>query len=98
MSQQSGISFMLVRLGVEVGGVEKARVCPQCGSAGALRGKCRQCGASLASDAVELAGLSDSEVVRQILVSVRSIRAMVLFFVVLTVIGLIAQLVLLGGP
>ncbi len=98
MSQQSGISLLLVRLGAEVGVMEKARVCPQCGSAGALRGKCRQCGTSLASDAVELSGLSDSEVLRQILVSVRSIRAMVLFFVVLTIIGLIAQLVLFGGP
>jgi hypothetical protein len=51
----------------------------------------------MASDAVELAALSDSDVLRQILVSVRSIRAMVLFFVVLTIIGLIAQLALFGG-
>lgn len=51
----------------------------------------------MASDAVELAGLSDSEVLRQILVSVRSIRGMILFFVVLTIIGVIIQLALIGG-
>ncbi len=78
--------------------MEKARVCPECGSATARRGRCADCGASMASDAVELAALSDSDVLRQILVSVRSIRAMVLFFVVLTIIGLIAQLALFGGP
>jgi len=77
--------------------VMKAPTCPACGSHAIRGGKCLDCGVGLTHDEVEFEELSDGEVLRQLLISVRSIRAMVLFFVVLIIIGLVAQLIILAN-
>ena len=85
--------------------MERVTKCPICGSSQIRQRKCADCGA-VTSDRLGLpraateapddySDLSDYEVMRQILAAVRSIRAMVLFFTILAIFGIIVQVAVL---
>jgi hypothetical protein len=62
----------------------RQEACPVCDSTVIRRGKCVECGVGLSDFPPEIEELTDSEVMQQILFNVRSIRSILIFFLVLT--------------